>query len=87
MSQFYKLYGTEEKCHEALFKWRWRLGFTCPNFGHKKSRLLNTRKLYQCNRCHRQTSIIAGTIFESTKLSLCIWFQAMYLITQTKKGI
>ena len=31
--------------------------------------------------------MIAGTIFESTKLPLTIWFQAIYLITQDKKGI
>jgi hypothetical protein len=30
---------------------------------------------------------MAGTIFNSTKLPLTIWFRAMYLITQTKQGI
>ena len=29
----------------------------------------------------------AGTIFHSTKLELIVWFQAIYLVTQTKKGI
>ena len=29
----------------------------------------------------------AGTIFHSTKLDLIVWFQAIYLVTQTKKGI
>jgi hypothetical protein len=49
--------------------------------------VLANRKLQQCNRCHRQTSVTAGTNFESTKLPLTIWFQAIYLITQDKKGI
>ena len=60
--------------------------FLCPHCGHDRSCQLNTRKLQQCNRCHRQTSITAGTIFEATKLALTVWFQAIYFITQDKKG-
>ena len=48
---------------------------------------MSSRKLQQCNRCHRQTSITAGTIFDSTKLPLTVWFQAIYLMTQDKKGV
>ena len=55
--------------------------------GHDRCCQLNSRKLQQCNRCHRQTSITAGTIFDSTKLPLTVWFQAIYLMTQDKKGI
>ncbi len=47
---------------------------------------MNTRKLQQCNRCHRQTPITAGTIFEATKLPLTVWFQGLYFMTQDKKG-
>ena len=36
---------------------------------------------------HRQTSLTAGTLFESTKLPLTLWFQGLYLMTQHKKGI
>ena len=35
----------------------------------------------------RQTLITAGTIFDSTKLPLTVWFQAIYLMTQDKKGV
>jgi len=80
-------YGTEEQCFDALFKLRWPEGFKCPACGHDKSCRLNTRKLQQCNRCHRQTSLTAGTVFAATKLPLTLWFQAIYLITQDKKGI
>ena len=53
----------------------------------RSRQVLPIGKLQQCNRCHHQTSVTAGTIFESTKLPLTIWFQAIYLITQDKKGI
>jgi hypothetical protein len=32
-------------------------------------------------------SLIAGTIFQGTKLGLTIWFLAIYLISQAKTGL
>jgi hypothetical protein len=87
LSEFLKQYGTDEQCFDALYAWRWPGGFHCPHCGHDKYCQLKNRKLQQCNRCHHQTSLTAGTIFESTKLPLTIWFQGIYLITQDKKGI
>ena len=48
---------------------------------------MTSRKLQQCHRCHRQTSVTVGTLFEATKLALTVWCQAIDLITQDKKGI
>ena len=45
------------------------------------------RDLFQCTACRRQTSPIAGTVFASTKLPLCLWFRALYHVTQSKQGI
>jgi transposase-like protein len=87
LNEFLRNYGTEDQCFDALLAWRWPQGFQCPHCGHDQGCQLTTRKLQQCNHCHRQTSVTAGTIFESTKLPLTIWFQALYLITQDKKGI
>jgi transposase-like protein len=84
---FFKLFGTTEQCEQALFEARWPDGFRCPECGSQEYCLLRERGLYQCNRCHHQTSVIAGTIFEATKLPLKIWFLAIYLITQSKDGI
>ena len=87
LNAFLKEYGTEEQCFDALYALRWPDGFRCPFCGHDQCCQLAYRRLQQCNRCQRQTSITAGTIFESTKLPLTVWFQAMYLMTQNKKGI
>ena len=86
LKEFLELYGTEEQCFDALFALRWPDGFHCPNCGHSESCQLTTRKLQQCHRCHHQTSITAGTIFDSTKLPLTTWFQGLYFLTQDKKG-
>ena len=87
LPEFLALYATEEQCFDALFKWRWPEGFQCPECGCTKSCRLTTRKLQQCNQCHHQTSMTAGTIFQATKLPLNTWFLGMYFITQDKKGI
>jgi hypothetical protein len=87
LNTFLQYYGTEDQCFEALYKWCWQKGFRCPNCEHDRSCQLTNRKLQQCNRCHHQTSITAGTILESTKLPLTTWFQAIYLISQGKKCI
>ena len=84
---FSVLYGAEARCREALARWRWPDGFVCPACGHREHCVLARRALYQCNACRTQTSLTAGTIFASTKVSLTTWFRAMYLITQTKQGI
>lgn len=84
---FFKLFGTNEQCEQALFDVRWPDGFRCPECGSQKYCFLRKRHLYQCNCCHYQSSVIAGTIFEATKLPLKTWFLAIYLITQNKDGI
>ncbi len=81
------MYGSEDQCREALYKWRWPNGFVCPQCGGSSYCKLIGRKVYQCNRCHRQVSLIAGTIFHATKLPLTTWFMAIYHITQGKHGI
>ncbi|MFZ2169734.1 MAG: IS1595 family transposase [Methylococcaceae bacterium] len=85
--ELFKNYGTENQCIEALFKWRWPSGFRCPQCGSDRYCVLKIRKLYQCNDCRHQTSLISGTIFEQTKLPLTTWFLAIHLITQSKTGL
>jgi transposase-like protein len=84
---FLSQYGNEQQCHSTLFRMRWPDGFKCPHCGHSKYCEIRCRKVYQCNRCHTQTSVINDTIFAATKLPLRIWFLGIYLITQSKDGI
>ena len=87
LQSFFSQFGSEDQCRNALIRWRWPKGFQCPSCGHTKCCLLRTRTLFQCNRCRTQTSITAGTIFSSTKLSLTTWFLGIYLITQSKISV
>ena len=77
LPRFLARYGTEEKCHQALFKMRWPRSFRSPKCGHEHCYALHSRKLYQCRHCRFQASLTQGTIFASTKLSLCTWMLAV----------
>jgi hypothetical protein len=87
LTTFLKEYGTEDQCFQALVTLRWPNGFQCPKCECNAHCLLKNRPLFQCNACRGQTSITAGTIYNSTKLPLTKWFLAIYLITQSKNGI
>lgn len=89
LPEFIRLYGTEKQCSTALECARWPHGFHCPHCGDDRhnTHFRKERKIFQCYRCRRQTSVIAGTIFSSTKLPLTTWFLAMHLLTQSKNNV
>ncbi|OIR07141.1 ISXO2-like transposase domain protein [mine drainage metagenome] len=89
MPEFLKRYGTESQCEAALMVMRWPDGFRCPVCRDDRCATVRAghRQLWQCYRCRHQTSLIAGTVFEATKLPLTKWFLAIYLVTQSKNAI
>jgi ISXO2-like transposase domain/Transposase zinc-ribbon domain len=89
MAEFIVRYGDEERCEQALMALRWPDGFVCPRCsaaGHGTFRRDGLLYL-QCSVCRHQCSLIAGTIFENTKLALTRWFLAMHLLTQSKNNV
>ena len=83
---FLEQYGTQAQCQADLFQHRWPRGFVCPDCGNTTGCRLS-RGLYQCHRCHHQTSLTAGPLFHAPPLPLTTWFLAIYLLTQRKSGI
>lgn len=84
---FLTQYGSESQCEQALYQLRWPKGFVCPHCGNTTGCALHSRKIYQCHKCHHQTSLTAGTIFHGTKLALSQWFLAIFLLTQRKQSV
>src|SRR5690349_9114924 len=84
---FRERFGSEDACRRALFEMRWREGLTCPACGHRGFCALRTRKVFRCNRCKRQLSLTAGTVFQDSKLPLTTWSAAIDHLTQSKGGI
>ena len=89
MTEFMATYGAEAGCRAALAAARWPQGFRCPSCRCEQfsTHIRDRQTLWQCCRCRLQTSLIAGTIFEASKLPLTKWFLAMFLLTQSKNNI
>ena len=79
-------FGTDEKCRKALEQLRWKDGAKCPRCNASATAIAN-RFQYDCDSCHYQFSVTAGTIFHDSHLSLWKWFVATALLCETKKGM
>jgi len=85
ITEFKNRFNTEDACFLYLEDLRWPDGFRCPNCEHNEA-WQTKRGLYQCKKCRRQTSITAGTIFHDSRKPMCLWFEAMWHITNQKFG-
>jgi hypothetical protein len=89
LADFIKHYGSEHACEKALFASRWPQGWRCPRCDCERSCTFyrQGRKYWKCYRCAHQTTLVSGTVFAATKLSLSKWFLALYVLTQTKNSV
>lgn len=87
IQEFEDTFPDEIACRAYLASTRWPEGFECPRCGHKDYTYVSTRQLFECKACSYQCSLIAGTIFQDTKLPLRTWFWAIYFLVTIKKGM
>jgi transposase-like protein len=80
-------YGDETKCRKCLEALKWPEGTQCPRCNSKKVSRIKDRDQFYCDACHYNFSVTAGTIFHDSHLPLWKWFLAVYLMTESKKGI
>jgi transposase-like protein len=80
-------FGTDNKCRDYLEDLRWPDGPECPRCESKKASRIEKRKQWECGSCGYQYSVTSGTLFHDSHLSLWKWFLAIYLVTESKKGI
>lgn len=87
--EFQKEFNTDEKCREYLEQQRWNSTPACPFCGSLNVCRLKTRKLFKCREkeCRKQFSVLVGTIYQDTKISLQKWFLATYILAVHSKGI
>lgn len=80
------MFKTEQDCINYLISLRWPNGFVCPQCGSirywKKS-----KGRFECQDCHKETTIINDTIFHKTTKPLLIWFHAIWWIVAQKNGV
>src|SRR5438552_1854130 len=84
--EFATRFATEEACADYLERIRWPNGFRCPRCDFDRAWRLVSRRLYECARCHRQTSLTAGTPLRGTRKPLRDWLWTFFLMTTSKAG-
>jgi transposase-like protein len=86
MSLFEK-FGNDEKCRMYLEKLRWPEGLRCVRCGSDKVSHIYKRNQFACDSCQYHFSVTSGTIFHDSHLPLTKWFAAIYLLSESKKGM
>ncbi len=80
-------FGDDARCRAYLERLRWPNGVACTRCQSKDVLELPEREKYECRDCSYQFTVTSGTIFHDTHLSLSKWFLAIYLMTESKKGM
>lgn len=79
-------FDTEQKCLDYLVRKRWGDTPVCPYCGCKKVYKKKDGR-YICSHCKKTFSVLVGTMFQSTKLPLFLWFRAIHMLVNNKQGI
>jgi transposase-like protein len=80
-------FSTDEDCREILTRLRWPEGVDCPRCRNRNVWWVASRKQFTCSECSYQFSVTTGTIFNDSHLPLPIWFMAVLLLCEAKKGM
>ena len=84
--EFINRFQTEEDCIKYICSLRWPNGFICPHCNETKA-WITERGLYRCSKCRNNTSVIVGTLFQSTQKPLRLWFHVIWLMMAQKTGV
>ena len=87
LQQLLDFFKDDATCKAYYEQKRWGGTVACSHCGSLK--IYRTNRGFKCGEklCAKKFSVTVGTIFENTKISLRIWFAAMYLISTSKKGV
>jgi transposase-like protein len=83
-------FPTNESCKQFLMEHRWRNGVVrCPRCGNPAVYKLHTRPFHWlCKPCKNyRFSVTSGTICENTKFPLKVWFEVLWQMLNSKKGV
>jgi transposase-like protein len=90
LRQLMETFPTNDSCKQFVLEHRWRDGVVrCPHCGNPSVYKLHTRPFHWlCKPCKNyRFSVISGTIFENTKYPLKTWFEVLWQILNSKKGV
>ena len=86
--QVSEYFSDRNNCIDFIKQIRWNGQLKCVHCANDKVYTLNgNNKRYKCALCKKQFTLIKGTIFENSPISLKKWFVSIYLVVTRKKGI
>ena len=86
LMDFQKRFPDESRCWSELVRLRWPKGNACTEC-RRPMGFIETRRIFQCNRCRKQVSATAGTVFHKSRIPLDKWFWAIFLMATSSKGV
>jgi hypothetical protein len=84
------LFSDPDYCMRYLIYRRWPDGqVRCPQCGSANVGWLAGRKMWECRNRHRQAqfSVRSGTFMQDSRISLCQWLTALWLIVDRNSAI
>ncbi|MGH7669097.1 MAG: IS1595 family transposase [Gemmatimonadaceae bacterium] len=89
--EFREAFPDETACKDYLRDSRWPDGVRCPRCGAPEPYALPSRshhwQCHQCNPLGYRFSVTVGTMFENTNIALTVWFEVIYYMMTSKKGV
>ena len=86
--EFNQKFPTEKAAIDYFYHVRYNGEITCPHCGAKVNLYRTSRnKVCICHACENTFSPFADTIFRKSKTDMRMWFYAVHLILNDKKGI
>jgi transposase-like protein len=82
-----QMYSTDDCCRELLERLRWPEGVECPRCKDRRVSRMKDYARFECVGCEYQFTVTSGTIFHDSHLALPLWFLAVLLICESKKGM
>jgi transposase-like protein len=93
----------EASAYVFLEELRWQGEPYCAHCGHDKvyflkpsngssratgpKKTMSQRRVWKCAKCRKQFSVLTGTIFHGTKISLVTWLTVLCQVSSAKNGI
>lgn len=102
LSRIAKEYSDETSAYTLIESIRWANGVVCPHCGSindaslvnhrnggRKTRTgkKSFRRVWYCQSCQQEFSVLIGTVFEDSKIPLSKWLLAMHEMNAAKNGV
>lgn len=84
---FFNQFPDESAAIKFFERLRWVDGIKCPYCGSTHISDCKNPMPHRCRDCRKHFSVRVGTMLEDSKLPLQKWLLAIYILTNSKKGI